>query len=363
VKFSPVKKSTFLFLALVVIAGTAVGQGLGIPSKHGGLGFGNLQRFTGIRLNFIDKNVEKIVGINVTVWNPKDDAQQTGTMTGIAIGLPMAMGVEDQRGISVGIFGVGAKRNITGLNIGGLGVGAGGAVRGVNLAGLGVGAGGDVAGVTVALLGVGSGGNVKGINIGGLGVGAGGSLTGFNFGGLGVGSGGDVTGINIGGLGVGSGEDLTGFNFGGLGVGAGGRVRGLNLSIVGIGSGGSLKGISIAGLAAGSVEVGGLAIAPVIGGQKVTGIIIAPVWLRIGNGKLKDVQVDVEDPQDGEFTGLSVSIFNRIKGIQKGVTIGAVNYTKKIRGIQFGLINIVKENPKGLRVLPVFNTRFGKKGE
>jgi len=40
-----------------------------------------------------------------------------------------------------------------------------------------------------------------------------------------------------------------------------------------------------------------------------------------------------------------------------------VNYTKSIRGIQFGLINIVKENPKGLRVLPIFNTRFGKKGE
>lgn len=41
--------------------------------------------------------------------------------------------------------------------------------------------------------------------------------------------------------------------------------------------------------------------------------------------------------------------------------MGVVNYTDKIKGVQLGLINIVKENPKGLRVLPLFNTRFGKK--
>jgi hypothetical protein len=43
------------------------------------------------------------------------------------------------------------------------------------------------------------------------------------------------------------------------------------------------------------------------------------------------------------------------------MAIGGVNYTHTIKGVQIGLINIVKENPKGLRVLPIFNTRFGKK--
>jgi hypothetical protein len=39
-----------------------------------------------------------------------------------------------------------------------------------------------------------------------------------------------------------------------------------------------------------------------------------------------------------------------VKGSQKGVTIGAVNYKHTIKGIQIGIINIVKESPKGLRV-------------
>jgi hypothetical protein len=59
--------------------------------------------------------------------------------------------------------------------------------------------------------------------------------------------------------------------------------------------------------------------------------------------------------------GISVSTFNQIHGEQRGVSFGVVNFTKRIHGIQFGLINIVKENPKGLRVLPIFNMAFGKK--
>jgi hypothetical protein len=355
-------KKSILPLVIILFAMSGVhAQGVGIPTRHVGIGFGNLERFTGMRFNFADKNVEKIIGINTTIWKTKHEEQQTGDVIGLAIGLPLAMGAENQSGISVGL-GVGAKKNLNGLNIGGLGVGAGGDVRGISLAGLGIGAGGDLAGVNIALLGAGSGGDVRGFNFGGLGIGAGGKMKGISIGGLGVGAGDDLTGINIGGLGVGSGGNITGLNFGGLGVGAGGRVSGVSLSIIGIGSGESLQGITIAGLAAGSPSVVGLAIAPVVGGQKVKGIIIAPAWLRIGEGKLKETVEDNPDAIDGEFTGFSFSIFNRIKGKQKGMTVGVVNYTKSIQGVQFGLINIVKENPKGLRVLPFFNTRFGKKG-
>jgi hypothetical protein len=355
------KKSLLSFVIFLLALSGAYAQGVGIPTRHAGLGFGNLERFTGIRFNFADKNVEKIIGINTTIWKTKNEEQQTGDMIGLAIGLPLAMGVENQTGISVGL-GVGAKKNLNGLNIGGLGVGAGGSVRGISIAGLGIGAGGDLAGVNIAVLGAGSGGNVRGFNFAGLGIGAGGKMNGINIGGLGVGAGGALTGINIGGLGVGSGGDITGINFGGLGVGAGGRVRGFTLSVVGIGAGESLQGIAIAGIGAGSPSVKGLAIAPVVGGQTVKGIIIAPLWLRIGEGKLKETVEENPDAIDGEFTGFSFSIFNRIKGKQKGMAVGVVNYTKSIQGVQLGLINIVKENPKGLRVLPIFNTRFGKKG-
>jgi hypothetical protein len=362
-------------LLVFLFAAEAWSQGFGIPSKRGGIGFGNLPRFTGIRFNFIDRNVERLYGINVTVWNAKDESQQTGSMSGISIGLPIAMGLENQSGVSVGIFGTGAKKNLSGVNIGGLGVGAGGSVRGLNLGGLGIGAGGDVSGFSVALLGVGSGGKVSGFSFGGLGVGSGGGMSGINIGGLGVGSGGDLTGLNIGGLGVGSGQDVTGINLSVGAVGAGARVRGFNLAGLALGSGEALQGISIAGLAAGSPKVGGLTVAAVVGGLKVTGITIAPLWLRVGGDKptKKDksdsTRFDAgtfENDQrvgEGELTGFSVSAYHRVLGMQKGMAVGIVNYTQDIRGVQFGLINIVRDNPKGLRVLPFFNTRFGKKRE
>lgn len=338
-------------------------QGFGIPSKRGGIGFGNLSRFTGIRFNFKDKNVERINGINVTVWSAKHEDNQTGTVNGIAIGLPMSMGAENQYGIGLGIGGVGATRNLAGINIAGLGVGAGESVSGFNFGGLGVGAGEDLTGINIGGLGAGAGGDVKGINIGGLGVGAGGDLVGFNFGGLGVGSGGKVAGINIGGLGVGAAEDITGISASIIGVGTGGRVRGITVAGVGIGAGEEVRGLAVAGIGIGSSRVTGITLAPVVGGQTVKGIMIAPAYFRVGddNGRAIDGQ-EYDADLEGLMKGISVSAFNQIKGDQIGVAVGIVNYTKRIKGVQFGLINIVKENPKGLRVLPFFNTRFYKKG-
>src|ERR1700741_4456555 len=144
------KRTSILSLLLLLVATQLWSEGFGIPSKRGGIGFGNLPRFTGIRFNFIDRNVERLTGINVTVWNAKDSDQQTGDMRGLSIGVPMAMVVENQSGISIGIFGAGAKKNLSGINIGGLGIGAGGNVSGLNLAGLGVGGGGNLSGVTIA---------------------------------------------------------------------------------------------------------------------------------------------------------------------------------------------------------------------
>lgn len=356
-------KRIFTALILFCAALGAFAQGFGIPSKNGGIGFGNLKKFTGVRFNYKDHDVERIVGVNVTVWSAKEDEQQTGTMTGIALGLPIAMGVENQRGVSIGILGAGARQNISGINIGGLGVGAGGNVSGFNFGGLGVGSGGDLNGVNIGGLGAGSGGEVRGLNIGGLGVGAGGSLSGISFGGLGVGSGGDVSGLSVGGIGVGSGEDITGVSGALVGVGAGGRIRGITVAGVGVGSGEGITGLTMAFVGIGSPKVNGIAIAGVVGGDRVKGIMVAPAFLRVGDLKRhRDGDDTDDDPQDVRFTGLGISLFNRVVGEQRGVTIGAVNYTKTIKGVQFGIINIVRENPRGLRVLPIFNTRFGRKG-
>lgn len=361
------KQLVILFLFLSASVCTQA-QGLGIPSKRGGIGFGNLTKFTGIRFNYKDKNVDRINGINVTIWQNELEEEQTGTMTGIALGLPLAMGVENQRGISIGIGGAGATRTISGINIGGLGVGAGEKASGLNIGGLGVGAGDQLAGITIGGLGAGAGGDIKGITLGGLGVGAGGNLTGFTFGGLGIGAGESIRGINVGGLGVGAAENISGISASLLGIGAGEKIRGITIAGIGMGAGDQIQGIAIAGVGMGSETIKALAVTPVLGAVSVTGFILAPVYMQVGytskHQRLGDSELGdstITELTEGMFKGLSVSAYNNIKGDQVGVTLGIVNRTHSIRGVQFGLINIVKENPRGLRVLPIFNTRFRRK--
>jgi len=318
-------------------------RGFGIPTKKAFIGFGNLPKFTGVRFNFKDKNVERINGLNVTIWQTKNDDDQTGTVNGISLGLPMSMGHTNQNGLNFGVFGVAAIQNLSGFNIGILGAGAGNNVTGFNFGGLGIGTGQDLRGVTIGGLGAGAGGDVMGVNIGGLGIGAGGNLSGFSFGGLGVGSGGNVTGINLAGVGIGAAEDLRGFSFALVGIGAGQKMTGITVAGVGVGAGEELRGITVAGVGAGSPKVTGLAVALAVGGMDVKGIMIAPAFFRVG-----DRQHDengVKTFKDGTMTGLSVSAYNRIMGEQRGVAFGVVNYATRIKGFQFGLINIVKENP------------------
>jgi hypothetical protein len=351
-------------LLLLFASFISYSQGVGIPSKKGGIGVGNIPTFTGIRFNFADKHVEKISGINVTIWQAKSESDQSGTVNGISLGLPLALGTENKNGVGVGILGVGATKNLTGLNLGGLGVGAGGNITGFNIGGLGIGSGGNLKGINVGGLGAGAGGDVFGINVGGLGIGAGGNLTGLNVGGLGVGGGENVSGINVAFLGVGSGKKLKGITLAGIGAGAGETINGITIAGLGVGAGKELKGLVISGLAAGSPKVKAIAIAPVVGGETVNGLIIAPFHLLVGpNKKFRHNDEETTEEGNGTMKGVSVSIFSKVNGQQNGVSIGVANYTRKIKGVQFGLINIVKENPKGLRILPIFNTRFGKKSE
>ena len=290
-----------IILAIIIITLPLISifcQGFNIPARRWGLSFGNSTRFDGIRFNLIDKDIEKINGINFNVWGARDDSWHTGTVNGISIGIPAAMGTDNRNGVNIGIFGAGARHDMNGINLGGLGVGAGN--------------------------------NLKGINIGLLG----------------VGSGNDLSGINLGGLGAGAGGDVVGLNFGGLAVGSGGSVKGLSMSILAVGSGEQVAGISFAGLAVGGPKISGLQAALVVGGKQVQGISIAPAYFRI-------------EGMDGCMKGLSFSAFNHIEGDVFGVCIGIFNWAYAVRGFQLGVLNHVKSNPKGLRWLPLFNTSFG----
>ncbi len=298
------------WIVVCALATSAGAAGIGIPSSRWGLGFGNTPEFTGLRLNFRDRRVKRVTGINLTLWQPHRD-NADAVITGLSFGLIPGGGT--MRGLQVGVFGIVGVKSVVGISLATLGMGTGEDMAGINVAGLGLGAGRDLLGINVAGLGLGAGADIVGLSVGGLGAGAGGSMI----------------GINVAGLGMGAGRELAGLNLAGLGLGAGV----------------ALKGVSIAGLAAGAPSVKGLTIAGgVVGGQRLVGVHIA-------GGSVHAID-------NGEMVGLAISAFNYIRGTQTGISIGLVNYAWRVRGLQLGVVNIVRDNPTPLKVLPVLNSSF-----
>jgi hypothetical protein len=332
-------------LALAMLCASTAGLrggSLDIPARTWGLSFGNSPEFTGLRFNFRDSTVVRVTGVNITFWMPAKDNKDS-VVHGLSLGV--APGAGDLKGVHLGLLGVAANKSADGICVAGLGVAVGTSLFGIAAGGLGVAAGDDLTGLAFGGLGVGAGKNVLGIAAGGLGVGAGGDFTGVAVGGLGVGAGGSMAGVTIGGLGAGAGKDMVGLNIGGIGLGAGKNLTGLNIAGLAAGAGERLTGLTLCGLAAGGKEVTGLTVAGLaVGGQVLTGAQIAGAMVHV--------------PKDGRLTGFAASPFNYIRGSQTGLSIGIVNYAFHVDGVQIGLVNIVRDNPRYLKVLPVFNTSF-----
>jgi len=357
--------------AMSLLAGPVAGQGLSLTINDVGLGIGDVPRVTGLRLNFRDRALERVSGINATIWTPYQE--DSGTVDGLALGIPAtgagringlaasvfgAAATRSFTGIGIGGLGLGAGENLTGIMLGGLGAGAGKSIEGIVVGGLGVGAGGRVSGLAAGGLGVGTGGDFSGIGVGGLGLGAGGRFSGIGIGGLGigasegirgvaigglgVGSGEGLVGLGVGGLGVGSGGDVIGVTIGGLGVGAGGSITGITIGGIGVGSGGRIHGVTIAGIGIGAPRLDGVAAALAVGAKDAHALVLAPAYFKVLD--------------DGSFSGASVSAVNRVLGDQHGLTIGIVNYARTLDGCQLGLVNI-SDNGGRLLVLPIVSVR------
>jgi hypothetical protein len=127
-----------------------------------------------------------------------------------------------------------------------------------------------------------------------------------------------------------------------------------------LGAGGSVSGLAIAGVGVGSPTLKAIVIAPAVAAIEVKGLVIAPAYLQVGSKNSKWEKSGVNDPV---IKGIAISAYNNIRGEQKGLTIGLFNYAQKQKGFQLGILNYVKDNPRGLRLLPIFNTRFGKRNE
>ena len=274
-------------------------------STRAPISIGNYPRVDGLRLNFRDRALERVRGINATIWNPHEPA--TGVVTGVALGLPIT-GAGELRGIGLGALGVSANGLLRGIAIGGVGVGSGGGVHGVAIGGIGVGSGGNLDGIMVGGIGAGGGGNARGLLLGGIGTGVGGSMRGISI--------------------------------GGIGTGAGGGITGLTISGIGTGSGGTIRGVSVAGVGIGAPRIEGLFIAAAVGAQDARAIVLAPALFRIEPG--------------GTFTGGSLSAVNYVRGTQRGLSIGIVNYARSLHGAQIGVVNIIA-NQKSHPFLPIAN--------
>ena len=63
-----------------------------------GISFGNNPRGSGVRINFRDRHLETVNGLNLTLWQPHDDV--AGSVNGLALGLA-GPAADNLRGLSV----------------------------------------------------------------------------------------------------------------------------------------------------------------------------------------------------------------------------------------------------------------------
>ncbi len=320
-------------LPIALVQGGAA-QSIDLAVSGYGLSIGNSSRFSGIRMNAVDERVERVNGLNLTLWNP-------GTN-------PAAI----YNGMTLGIIGTKARR-IDGIALSGIGVNARDRLRGVAAGALGVGAG-SLTGLAIGMIAVDIRERARGITLAGI-------WTGNDeqrLDGLAVSPGATmsrvVRGGLVGGVFAASTEGLTGLaiSLGGVygaplrglavaGVGAGGTdIDGVAVSLGGIG-GGTMDGVMLAGLGLGATErIRGVA----IGG----GLVFAPEVKGVAIGALNGLYIDRIDLEDFIHFKLANRRFT-------GLSVGLINYTAHLNGVQLGLLNYAGNNPRWLRLLPLIN--------
>ena len=110
-----------IILLLLCVEGAAT-QSLDLTMRNYGISIGDSRQTNGLRLNFRDRHLRRVNGINATIWMPREPAR--GQVNGLALGLPMT-GAENISGAAIGVFGVGAENSLHGIAMGLVGVGAG----------------------------------------------------------------------------------------------------------------------------------------------------------------------------------------------------------------------------------------------
>lgn len=390
-------------------ASPAEGAALRLTVGDVGLGVGHVPRITGLRINWADRRLERVTGINLTLWRPagrRTEGAVGGVIRGAALGLTpragriqgLGLGLggvvgEDAldgihlagavpvsggalRGLAVGGIAVIGGEELVGAHVSGLATVTGGAGLGVQAAGASVVAGERLAGLQLAGLAVVGGTHMRGVQVGGLATVAGEDLSGIQLGGLATVGGEELRGGQASGLAVVSGEGMRGIQAAGAAVVGGGVVRGVQLGGLAVVGGDGLDGLQLGGLAVasgcrirglqaslGSVEIRhDLDALPPPGRSAdacpdpgITGITLAGV--RIRTTRTDGISVAGGWIDADRVQGLSVAGVQRT-GLQVGLAIGLVNWADELQGVQLGLLNRAGNNPPPFRVLPLLNVHL-----
>jgi hypothetical protein len=307
-------------------------------------GIGACRNVVGLRLAFRSRELERVVGVNVTAWMPHKPT--TGQVNGLAVGI-IGTGGEYVTGIAVAPAMITARTRLSGIAASGIGIASAGEARAILVSGIGTAVAQDLTGISISGIGSAVGGSARGIIASGLGAAVAGEFKGIAVGGLGVAVSSTATGLMAVGVGGAVGGAFRGIAVGGLGFGGGGSMTGLSVAGLGIGVGGDLKGITVAGLGAGvGGKTSGLALAGIgVATSEAHAIVIAPGFFR---AKRSD--------GDAKATGVFVATVNAVQGEQRGLSIGVVNFARSLKGVQLGVLNIVADG-RSPRILPLANWR------
>ncbi len=79
------RKAFCLFVLVTLASSQPVFASLDLAVNDVGISFGNSKRFSGLRLNFVDKNVRVVNGVNLTLWKPGDN--ERAVYNGLQFGL------------------------------------------------------------------------------------------------------------------------------------------------------------------------------------------------------------------------------------------------------------------------------------
>jgi hypothetical protein len=334
------------------------GPGLSLSVKGWGLALGNVPRINGVRINWRDRYLEEVNGLNITLWHPIDLPKDApgGTVNGVSLGL-FAPAADRLNGINIGGVAVLARDRLWGVNLGGLAAVSEGTLTGLNFGTLAVVGERSVTGVSLGGLAVVSTGPVRGLNVGGLAVVSEEGLTGVSVGALAaVVAQGPIRGFQFGGLAVVSERELWGFQAAGLATMTAGEVTGISLAGLAVVAEDRITGLSIGGLAVVSqgpirwLQAGGLAVASE---ESVSGITLA--GYRIHAPRLTGLALSIVHMTPTDLTGIGIGGYNDVRGVQKGITIGLLNRARELHGVQIGLFNYAENNPPFFRYLPVLN--------